>query len=66
MILGVRSRSKKFKNGFYVALIFVIDKAIFFDININAWVVISLKEFEPDLNQMLKGEVAQLVRAQDS
>ena len=39
---------------------------MFFDININAWVVIRLKEFELDLNQMLKGGVAQLVRAQDS
>ena len=63
MILGVRSRSKKFKIGVCVALIFVIDKAIFFDININAWVVISLNEFEPDLNQMLKAPLAQLDRA---
>ena len=54
MILGVRCRSEKFKIGVCVALIFVIDKAIFFDININAWVVISLNEFEPDLNQILK------------
>jgi len=34
-----------------------------FDNNINAWVA---KQFELDLNQMLKGGVAQLVRAQDS
>ena len=63
IILGVMCRSEKFKIGVCAALIFVIDKAIFFDININAWVVISLNEFEPDLNQMLKAPLAQLDRA---
>jgi hypothetical protein len=36
---------------------------MFFDINMNAWVVISLNELEPDLNQMLKALLAQLDRA---
>ena len=50
MILGVRCRSEKFKIGVCAALIFVIDKAIFFDININAEVVKGSNEFELILN----------------
>ena len=46
-----------------MALIFIIDKSIFFDININAEVVKSSNVFGQFLNRMLKAPLAQLDRA---
>ena len=46
-----------------MALIFIIDKSIFFDTNINAEVAKGLNVLEPDLNQKLKAPLAQLDRA---